>query len=87
LAFYEGSGGASGVENVKLGGEGGGIIWLSASNSIYLDSGSSLLAEGNTASVFTRPNTIDLAEAWKENNESRRGNGGGAGGSIQLIMN
>jgi hypothetical protein len=36
---------------------------------------------------FTKPDTTDLAEAWKESSEAHRGSGGGAGGSIQLIMN
>jgi hypothetical protein len=87
LAFYEGSGGASGVDNVHLGGSGGGIIWLSASQSIYLDEESSLKAEGNIAGHFSKPNTTDIAEAWKETSQAHRGSGGGAGGSVQLIMN
>lgn len=44
-ARYEGSGGASGLKDGKLGGAGGGIIWFSTTNTISLDS-SLVLAEG-----------------------------------------
>ena len=43
MAMYEGSGGGRG--NSSRGGSGGGIIWLSATNTITLDN-STLLVKG-----------------------------------------
>ena len=71
-ARYEGSGGASGVKNKNAGGAGGGIIWLSTTGTINLEK-STLSANGfnGTTDTFL---------------PSNRGSGGGAGGSVQLVM-
>ncbi len=45
FAKYEGSGGASGLLNKNLGGSGGGIIWISTTNSLILND-TKILAKG-----------------------------------------
>lgn len=65
-ARYEGSGGASANSTLKQGGSGGGIIWISANNTLNMSS-SSLKANGLDA--------VDVANA-------SLGSGGGSGGSI-----
>lgn len=68
-ARYEGSGGGSGVNNMKYGGQGGGMIWLSTALNITLED-TKLLANG--ANGLDDPNQL-------------AGSGGGAGGSIQIV--
>lgn len=65
--MYEGSGGGRG--NSSRGGSGGGIIWLSATDTVTLEN-STLEVSGQDAQIG--PN-------------GRLGAGGGAGGSIQII--
>ncbi len=65
-ARYEGSGGASGNSSLRLGGSGGGIIWISANSSLNLTQ-SHLNANGSNG---------------KQVENATFGSGGGSGGSI-----
>lgn len=65
-ARYEGSGGASGLEDAQYGGSGGGIIWISATDTVTLFA-TNVTAEGEDG---LRPSFNSV------------GSGGGAGGSI-----
>ncbi len=65
-ARYEGSGGASANSSLKLGGSGGGIIWITANSTLNMTN-STLKANGL--------NATNVANATL-------GSGGGSGGSI-----
>lgn len=69
-AHLEGSGGGSSNELFTKGGDGGGIIWLSATNRMILRDNSEIRAEGSDGVLI------------KRTPGDPQGSGGGSGGAI-----